>query len=458
MKFMCSRLHAVPQEARMTRFAENMAVCVGACVLGALPAASFGQSAAALTAEEAADLAPLLPRPAGTDDEPLAPLASRLALAIAAERLQLQPAAVVARAGQRVPFTLTMAAPVAGQAGAEKFIIEQWRVDGIAGGSATVGTVVAPAMAGAAAGEPVAQAQAAYLAPAQLQAAREVTVSAIVRIGVRARNRVEVLARVLLLGGPFAATLTWDTHFENLQAQAENRGSGARIDNSSSSATTRHRASGALAFAGSELAMRELATGRRMELYADTGFAQAEAAFFLSGWRRIQDAWCDERSSFVQAAAGQVRKSWQAAAGKGPQALAPDQEALVAAMPAAQRDTMRQALAGGPKPDAPRLLLQLKDGALRAQFHPPSLRVDSTLEDHSDYSRRCRSGARGNDDVREATRRPWTHGATNVGISTPVLLQRQDDGSWQWTGNLPDPIDNATRRQATSYRITVRTK
>jgi hypothetical protein len=40
---------------------------------------------------------------------------------------------------------------------------------------------------------------------------------------------------------------------------------------------------------------------------------------------------------------------------------------------------------------------------------------------------------------------PLAHGATNAGISTPVLLQRQDDGRWRWAGNLPDPIDNATR-------------
>jgi hypothetical protein len=45
-----------------------------------------------------------------------------------------------------------------------------------------------------------------------------------------------------------------------------------------------------------------------------------------------------------------------------------------------------------------------------------------------------------------------------VGISTPVLLQRQDDGSWQWAGGLPDPANTATFRQDTTYRITVRTK
>jgi hypothetical protein len=421
----------------------------------ALPAV-FAQSSAALTAEEAADLAPLMPRPPGGGDEPLAALAPKLVLAIAAERVQLQPAATVATAGQRVPFTLTMAAVRPGQAGPEKFIVEQWRVDGIAGGNASVGSVAAAP--GAAAGEPVAQAQATYLAPAQLAATREVTVSAVVRIGAKARNRVEVLARVLLLAGPVAATLTWETRFENLQAQAENRGSGADVDNSSSSTTTRHRVSGALAFAGSDLAMRELGTSRRVELYADTGFAQAEAAYFSSGWRRNQDAWCDERSSWVQGAAGQVRKAWQPAAGSGKPALAPEQEALLAAMPAAQRDAMRQALAGGPRLDAPRLQLQLKDGALRAQFHAPTLRIESTLEDASDYSRRCRSGGRTNDDVRDASQRAWGYGATNVGISPPVLLQRQDDGSWQWAGSLPDPINNATLRQETSYRITVRMK
>ncbi len=419
----------------------------------ALPAA-FAQPATALTAEEAADLAPLMPRPAGGSDEPLAVLAPKLVLAVAAERVQLQPAATVATAGQRVPFTLTMAAVQPGQSGPEKFIVEQWRVDGIAGGNASVGSVAAQT----APGEPVPQAQATYVAPAQLAATREVTVSAAVRIGLQARHRIEVLARVLLLGSPMAATLTWETRAENLQTQAENRGSAPSVDNSSSSASTRHRASGALAFAASELAMRELGTGRRLELYADSGLAQAQASFFQSGWRRKQDAWCDERSSTVQAAAGQVHKAWQAAGSRGKPALAPEQEALLAAVPAAQREAMRQALAGGPKPDAPRLLLQLKEGALRAQFHPPTLRIESTLEDASDYSRRCRSGGGTNDDVRNATQRPWSHGATSVGISTPVLLQRQDDGSWQWAGGLPDPANTATFRQDTTYRITVRTK
>ena len=60
--------------------------------------------------------------------------------------------------------------------------------------------------------------------------------------------------------------------------------------------------------------------------------------------------------------------------------------------------------------------------------------------------------------MRDANQHAWAHGATNVGISTPVLLQRQDDGSWQWAGSLPDRINNATLRQQTSYRITVRTK
>ncbi len=36
------------------------------------------------------------------------------------------------------------------------------------------------------------------------------------------------------------------------------------------------------------------------------------------------------------------------------------------------------------KPDAPRLVLQLKEGALRAQFYPPLLRIESTLENPSD--------------------------------------------------------------------------
>ncbi|QTN21856.1 hypothetical protein HZ992_16985 [Rhizobacter sp. AJA081-3] len=49
----------------------------------ALPAA-FARSGAAPSAEESADLAPLMPRPAGAGEEPLAPLASELMLAGAA--------------------------------------------------------------------------------------------------------------------------------------------------------------------------------------------------------------------------------------------------------------------------------------------------------------------------------------------------------------------------------------
>lgn len=104
----------------------------------ALPGA-FAQSGAEPTAEDIADLAPLMPRPSGGGDEPLASLAPKLVLAIAAERVQLQPVAAVATAGQRVPFTRVMAAPGAGQAGPVHFIVEQWRVDGIVGGNASVG-------------------------------------------------------------------------------------------------------------------------------------------------------------------------------------------------------------------------------------------------------------------------------------------------------------------------------
>ena len=99
-------------------------------------------------------------------------------------------------------------------------------MDGIAGGNASLGSVVA--VPGAVAGDPVAQAQAAYVAPAQLPATREVTVSAVVRIGAKARNRVEVLARVLLLDGPVTATLTGDAVREPAGAGREPRQRGRR--------------------------------------------------------------------------------------------------------------------------------------------------------------------------------------------------------------------------------------
>ena len=99
MKSMRFRQPAAPRLAWLTRVARTLVVLVGTLVAGAQPAA-FARSGAVATAEEVADLAPLMPRPAGAGDEPLAAIAPKLVLAIAAERVQLQPAAAVAARGK----------------------------------------------------------------------------------------------------------------------------------------------------------------------------------------------------------------------------------------------------------------------------------------------------------------------------------------------------------------------
>jgi hypothetical protein len=79
MKSMRFRQPAAPRLAWLTRVARTLAVLVGTLVAGAQPAA-FARSGAVATVEEVADLAPLMPRPAGAGDEPLASIAPRLPL------------------------------------------------------------------------------------------------------------------------------------------------------------------------------------------------------------------------------------------------------------------------------------------------------------------------------------------------------------------------------------------
>lgn len=385
---------------------------------------TLAQTGSAPTPQDIADLAPLLPRPAGADDETLSGIAPPLVLSIAAERLHLAPAAAIATAGQRLSFRLSLREPGANAAGPQTFVIEQWLVDGVAGGNATLGSIVNAVAPGVSAAGPVSEAIGAYVAPARLPATREVTVTARVRFGPQARHRVEVLARVLLLAGPAAVSVTWETQAENLQAAVEHRGRGAEVDDQSSIATTRHSNQGALTFPIETLAVHELGAGKRIEVYAEAGFAQAQAIYFQRAWRKKQNTWCDERSSFVQAASGQAR--------------------------------LTVAAAGASQQVAPRLRLQRVDGGLRVQFQPPSLRIDSTLEDANTYSRRCRSGGGGNDEQHDASKRAWNHSADNVAVPATAALQRQDDGSWQWSGSVPNPVNNDSFRQHTRYRINVR--
>ena len=90
--------------------------------------AAFAQSGAAPTAEEAADLTPILPLPPGGSDELQASIASRLALAIAAERVQLQSAATVATAEQRVAFSWPWSCARADSTVANRFAASSARV------------------------------------------------------------------------------------------------------------------------------------------------------------------------------------------------------------------------------------------------------------------------------------------------------------------------------------------